>query len=313
MTFPDPYRARPARRDDLDALVELHEARDLVDVGFVDQARDEILVDWAAPRFEFNRDSVVAEANDGSIAAYGIVLALDPSIQIFAMGKVHPEHAGLGLGSALLAESERRATSRLAPGVSAPFRTGAPDTDRRAVDLFEHRGYRQVRSFWHMHRGLSADDASTGTPEGVTLRLASADDEPLVRDLLEESFVDHFGFEPMTFEDWQHEHHGDPGYDPSLMVLAYVGDEPAGVSVNFTADDGAGWVGELGVLAKFRRRGVARALLDRSFAELAARGHHQVRLGVDTENTSGATHLYESVGMTVRRRYDVYEKRLTGA
>lgn len=313
MTFPDPYRARPARRDDLDALVELHEARDLVDVGFVDQARDEILVDWAATGFEFERDSVVAEANDGSIAAYGIVLALDPSMQIFAMGKVHPEHAGLGLGSALLAESERRATSRLAPGVSAPFRTGAPDTDRRAVDLFERRGYRPVRSFWHMHRGLSADDVSSGTPEGVTLRLASADDERLVRGLLEEAFVDHFGFEPMTFEEWQHEHHGDPGYDPSLMVLAYVGDEPAGASVNFAADDGAGWVGELGVLAKFRRRGVARALLDRSFAELAARGHHQVRLGVDIENTSGATHLYESVGMTVRRRYDVFEKRLTGA
>lgn len=196
-------------------------------------------------------------------------------------------------------------------GVSAPFRTGAPDTDQRAVDLFVRRGFEQVRSFWHMHRELPADDVSSQTPEGVALRLASAD-ERLVRGLLEEAFVDHFGFEPMTFEEWQHEHHGDPGYDPSLMVLAYVGDEPAGVSVNFNADDGAGWVGELGVLAKFRRRGVARALLDRSFAELAARGHHQVRLGVDTENASGATHLYESVGMTVRRRYDVYEKQMTG-
>lgn len=65
MTFPAPYRARPARRDDLHALIELHEARDLADVGFVDQAREEILVDWAAPRFEFDRDTVVAEASDG--------------------------------------------------------------------------------------------------------------------------------------------------------------------------------------------------------------------------------------------------------
>lgn len=67
------------------------------------------------------------------------------------------------------------------------------------------------------------------------------------------------------------------------------------------------------MLVKFRRQGVARALLERSFAELSARGHHQVRLGVDTENASGATHLYESAGMTVRRRYDVYEKQLTRA
>jgi len=38
-----------------------------------------------------------------------------------------------------------------------------------------------------------------------------------------------------------------------------------------------------------------------------------VRLGVATENTTGATHLYDGVGMTVRRRYDLYEKQLTGA
>ena len=313
MTFPDPYRARPARRDDLDALVELHEARDLVDVGFVDQARDEILVDWAAPRFEFDRDTVVAQAPDGSIAAYAIVLALDPSVQVFGGGKVHPGHAGVGLGAALLAETERMAAARLSLGVAAPFRTAAPDSDQRAIDLFVRCGYRKVRSFWHMHRELPAADVSSSTPEGITLRLGSAEDERLVSRLLDEAFVDHFGFEPMTFEEWQHEHHGDPGYDPTLMVLAYVGDEPAGASVNFTADDGASWVGELGVLVKFRRRGVARALLERSFTELAARGHHHVRLGVDTENASGATHLYESAGMTVRRRYDVYEKQLTGA
>jgi ribosomal protein S18 acetylase RimI-like enzyme len=58
---------------------------------------------------------------------------------------------------------------------------------------------------------------------------------------------------------------------------------------------------------------VGRALLTRSFAELATRGHHEVRLGVDTENTTGATHLYAGVGMTVRRRFDLYEKLLTGA
>ncbi len=37
-------------------------------------------------------------------------------------------------------------------------------------------------------------------------------------------------------------------------------------------------------------------------------GHSQMRLGVYTANTSGATMLYESLCMTVRRRYDVDEK-----
>lgn len=71
--------------------------------------------------------------------------------------------------------------------------------------------------------------------------------------------------------------------------------------------------GDLGVLPGFRRRGIAAALLDRSFAALTASGHHEVRLGVDTENESGATHNYEAAGMQVRRTFDTYEKGLPGA
>ncbi|HEX7247378.1 MAG TPA: GNAT family N-acetyltransferase [Actinomycetota bacterium] len=241
------------------------------------------------------------------------MLALDPSRQIFGVGKVHPGHAEAGLGAALLDMTERMATSRLPVDVTAPFRTAAPATDVQAAELFAGRGYHPVRSFWNMQRPLPADEAAAPAPPEVTLRLGAAADEQLAYRILDDAFGDHFGYEPMTFEGWQHELHGDPGYDPTLMVMAFVAGEPAGVSVNFRADDGAGWVGELGVLSAFRRRGVARALLARSFAELEARGHHEVRLGVDTENASGATHLYESVGMTVRRRYDVYEKRVTGA
>ena len=168
MSFPPPYRARPARRDDLDALISLHEARDLADVGFVDQARDEIVVDWAAPRFEFDRDTVVAEAPGGTIAAYAIVLALDPTVQIFGAGKVHPGHAGAGLGAALLDETERMATSRLPAGVTVLFRTAAPATDRHAVELFAGRGFHAVRSFWNMQRSLPADDVGPSTPPEIS-------------------------------------------------------------------------------------------------------------------------------------------------
>jgi ribosomal protein S18 acetylase RimI-like enzyme len=106
---------------------------------------------------------------------------------------------------------------------------------------------------------------------------------------------------------------GSPGYDPALVVLAIAGQRPAGVSVNFAADDGIGWIGDLGVVPEHRRRGIASALLVRSFAALTASGHHEARLGVDAENASGATRLYEAAGMRVRRGFDVYEKQLTGA
>jgi len=242
------------------------------------------------------------------------VLSLDASVQIFGMGTVHPEHTGRGLGSALLLETERRAALRLPPEVSAPFRTSASSTAAAALELFVERGYVHVRSFWHMQRGLPADDAPVDVPDGITMRLgASEGDELIAYQVLDEAFRDHFGYEPSEQQEWLQEFRGMPGYDPSLIVLAFEGADPVGVSVSMAADDGVGWVGDLGVLGPWRRRGVGRALLRRSFAELAARGHHEVRLGVDTENTTGATHLYGGVGMTVRRRYDLYEKLLTGA
>ncbi|MET0801268.1 MAG: GNAT family N-acetyltransferase [Actinomycetota bacterium] len=313
MTFPEPFRARPARHEDLDALVELLEARDLVDVGFVDQARDEILQDWAGSFVELERDTVVAEAADGSIAAYGVVLAFDPAVQVAAMGRVHPIHAGRGLGSAILAEQERRAAERLATGITSPFRSSTPSTDEAARRLFTHRGYRHVRSSWLMQRSLPADDLERPDPDGIDFRSGRAGDEPLVHAVLMEAFRQHFGYEPVPFGEWRRWMHEAPGYDPGLAVLAFADGVLAGVSVNFTADDGAGWVGDLGVLPRFRRTGIASALLVRSFAALTASGHHEVRLGVDIENESGATHLYEGAGMRVRRRFDTYEKRLTGA
>jgi ribosomal protein S18 acetylase RimI-like enzyme len=313
VTFPEPYRARSARLQDLDGLVELHEARDLADVGFVDQARDEILEDWASPFLDLERDTIVAEAPDGSLAAYGFVLAQDASVQVRAVGWVHPKHSRRGLGSALVAQLEDRTARRVAPGHTSPLRIDVPDGDEAASELLRGRGYRHVRSSWLMQRPLPADDLERPDPPGFEFRAATFDDEPAIHAVLERSFREHFGYEPTSFEDWRRWVRGSPGYDPALVVLAIAGQRPAGVSVNFAADDGIGWIGDLGVVPEHRRRGIASALLVRSFAALTASGHHEARLGVDAENASGATRLYEAAGMSVRRGFDVYEKQLTGA
>jgi len=47
-------------------------------------------------------------------------------------------------------------------------------------------------------------------------------------------------------------------------------------------------VGELGVLAPWRGRGIASALLGRAFATFASRGLPRVMLNVDSENSTGA-------------------------
>jgi ribosomal protein S18 acetylase RimI-like enzyme len=51
------------------------------------------------------------------------------------------------------------------------------------------------------------------------------------------------------------------------------------------------------------------ALLLASFSEFGRRGATRVGLAVDAENLTGAVALYERVGMSPVRRYDIYEKR----
>ena len=72
--------------------------------------------------------------------------------------------------------------------------------------------------------------------------------------------------------------------------------------------NGGGYVGALAVRRPWRGRGLGRALLLHTFAEFQRRGFDRVTLGVDAENPTGATALYESVGMTVESEAIVFEK-----
>jgi mycothiol synthase len=75
-------------------------------------------------------------------------------------------------------------------------------------------------------------------------------------------------------------------------------------------DETMGWVSTLGVTRAYRRRGLGLALLRHAFEELRSRGKTSVGLGVDASSLTGATKLYEKVGMYVSERIDVYEKEL---
>ena len=94
-----------------------------------------------------------------------------------------------------------------------------------------------------------------------------------------------------------------------LWLVAWDEGRPVGALTAVLRDE-SGWVSLLGVLAESRGRGIAAALLDRAFAAFAARGVRSVLLVVDAESLTGATALYESVGMSVAKRFDVWERAL---
>ena len=138
-------------------------------------------------------------------------------------------------------------------------------------------------------------------------------DERIFYDVHQETFEDHWEHtEPDPYDEWAHWLLQPPMFDPELWLLAEEDGEPAGIEINHPRPEmpGVGWVGMLGVRRAWRRRGLGRALLLRAFQDFRARGFHEVGLGVDAASLTGATRLYESVGMRVTSQFDIYEKLL---
>lgn len=209
----------------------------------------------------------------------------------------------------LLAWAESRAREK---GLTRALAGGWAD-HRSAKALLEQAGYNQIRHSWRMRVTLSDVTERPGWPEGVTVRRFRPGDERLFYDVHQETFADHWEHtEPDPYDEWAHWLLQPPMFDPDLWFLAEEDGEPAGIEINHLRPElpDVGWVGILGVRRAWRRRGLGRALLLHAFHEFRARGYEEVGLGVDAASLTGATRLYESVGMRVTSQFDIYEKQL---
>lgn len=303
--LPEGYRIRPVEPDrDLPPVSALFLAVDLADFGRPDHQEDWIIGAWRSSAVT----AWVVEAG-GDLVAYLELESYDPASSFEAFLLVRPELRDGPLRPALLARAEVEARAAMTSSEVA-FRAVASANDPSFAADMEAAGLVHVRTWVHMERGLDPDEDPGAAPEGVTIRPSvDHDDDEAVFHVLDEGFRDHFGFESISFEAWRADFK-DGSYDPGLVLVAEVDAEMVGVAANWLPD-GIGWVGDLAVLDPYRGRGIGTALLRRSFALLAARGATEVRLNVDAENESGATRLYTSVGMTERRRFHVYEERLS--
>ncbi len=218
----------------------------------------------------------------------------------------HPELRGRGVGSLLLDWAETRGADMGARSLRVGV--AAPDTAAKA--LLERRGFVYIRSFYRMAIELEEPLPEPVWPDGFTVAHMQPGEERLVHATVQEAFLDHWDFQTRSFEEWL------PliDIDPPLCFIVRDG-EGAVVAAELCQEErfGAGWIDVLGVRAPWRRHGLGEALLRLAFRELRDRGQRRAGLGVDASNTTGATRLYERVGMTVAAQDDAYEKLLRPA
>ena len=291
---------RPARREDLEATVDMLNEHSRQLHGMDDVTPPDLLQYWESPDVELGQDVLVAE-QDGTIVGYADVGA-------------HGEHVWLDVRAtdaeslpALLLAIENVAAAK-APESKLMGYTSADDTPLR--DLFTSSGYDLVRHSYRMRVDLDGTPEAPEWPDGFTVRTMREGEEQRFYEAQMASFADTWLFTPEPYELWRHWMVEEPSFDQSLWFGAEHGNDLAAIVIARAPEyePGLGWVRILGVVPEYRQRGLGQALLKHAFAEFAARGFTAVGLGVDAENPTGAVRVYERAGMHVERTNLLFEK-----
>ena len=213
-----------------------------------------------------------------------------------------------------LVDSAVATTARLA---ERPWQMEASafEDDHLLKEVLAVAGFTGVRRFWRMRIDFEID-APNGTPpapRGARIRVVDGDaDRRLLHELFERSFRDHFGFVPRPFEDWIGWFDARGDSRPDLQWIAELDGGPVGLCLvdDSRIEEGLAYVRTLGVVPEARGLGIARWLLAEAFAHARAEGRHGAALAVDSDNVTGATRLYESLGMHAYQVIDLFRRPL---
>jgi len=232
-----------------------------------------------------------------------------------------PEWRGLGIRRAMLQRSEERIREIAAgqpPGGPDVFGAFAADTETHWESLLQETGYEGVRFSYSMVRPDLDDLPDLPLPPGLEVRPVKPEHVDLIWAAAQEAFRDHWGY---SDDEWSLENlrswQESPTYDPALWQIAWDGDEVAGMVQNFidraeNEEYGRqrGYTEGISVRRPWRRQGLAKALIARSFRVLKQQGMAEAALGVDAQNPNGALQLYKSLGFRVVKRHTTYRRPL---
>jgi mycothiol synthase len=307
---------RPPRPDDVTAIVEMANAESVALRGIELVSAEWIETLFATPSVDVENDVVVVTAPDGAIAGYLFIRSHPPYTRVTAIGVTAIDHHGIGIGGALVDESERRAQrfAALAPPNAAVLMHQGTFVDEPMVaGVLTPRGYREVRIFCQMQITFADPPPPPSTPDGIELRLPAAGEEDAVHACLTEGFQDHWGDGIANLDDWRREYVEADSFAPELWTLAWDGSDLAGAVVGLRTteeDPDYGYLAQLAVRPAFRRRGIGEALLRQSLTQFHKAGRRGVVLYVDADSLTGATRLYERAGMRSQPRFATWEREL---
>jgi mycothiol synthase len=270
-----------------------------------DPARDLVVVEIDGTAVGYTRVSWEQEADGPRL--YRMFCFLDPA------------YMGRGIGTALVEWDLARLREIAAEHDDAPekfFETWLNDGNVAAAALIREAGFEPITYSATMVRPTVDDLPDHRLPDGLEIRPVRDEDLRTIWEADVEAFRDHWGFSEPTEESYKR-FLAYPYNDPTLWKIAWDDEGVAGQVKSYidTAQNKElgikrGWTENISTSRRWRRRGVAKALIVESIRELASRGMTQVALGVHTENPNGAFDLYAGLGYEVVSTWTTYRKPL---
>jgi len=305
---------RFATWDDLSAVTQLvYDVCEADGDTTVAVTEEEMKHEWEAPGFNIGSDVMVAVTADGRVVGYEEFYNAHKHAKLRTDGCVHPGFKGLGIGTALMRAVGERALKEIElaePDMRVYIHSTMDAKDMDARSIHEGEGYSPVRYHWRMQADLTSPPSAIIFPDGIELRPFIREEHAYtVWQATSEAFSDHWEHHDMPFDEWVSHRLENSNFDPSLWMIAWDGDQVAGASLN-RYRMGIGWIGNLSVRRQWRKNGLGYALLIHSFGEFYKRGMKTIGLGVDAQNPTGATRLYQKAGMYAASEFVTYEKEL---
>jgi len=199
------------------------------------------------------------------------------------------------------------------------FQVFASESEAGLIAMLEREGYHPFRFFWEMVRPTLDNIPNYPLPKGLEVRPALPEHYRAIWDASNEAFHDHWGFSQPTEEDYQAWLADKTIFQPRLWQVAWdVSTNQIAGQVRTFIDHAQnekynrkrGYTEFISVRRPWRKRGLARALISRSLNVQKQEGVTESALGVDSENLSGATRVYEDCGFRVVKHNTIYRKLL---
>ncbi|PKO13946.1 MAG: hypothetical protein CVU39_16325 [Chloroflexi bacterium HGW-Chloroflexi-10] len=316
----DRYLLEPASLVDVDQVTALINVCSQEVIGKNEMDPGELLADWQDPSINLDEDTLKVLDGNRLIAYADLLGNSPPYVRFWTWVRVHPEYRGLGLGWVLNHWVEQRARFYMQQAQADTQVVISSFINRRdslTLALLRDLGAEATRYSWVMERDLDHSLPQPCWPEGVRVFNPQPQDARKVYQLQRDAFKDHWGYVETPFEEgFQHfttAYLNEPFYNPDLWFVAEAEDEWVGMLIS-TAGSSYGkeyaWVGSVGVRRYWRKQGVGKALLLQAMNAVKACGSSRIGLSVDSQSLTGATHLYEGVGMYVAEEYVRMEKEL---